>query len=268
MNWGQFQHFYLRIRMLPYKAYCLDLDGTVYRGNNPIPEAIDFVHYLQRNGIEPFFVTNNSSMTQFQIRAKLAGMNLNVEADHIISSAIAAANYIEAHYPERSVFVIGGSGLRDALDSKRITYAEEEADVVVMGIDHDINFQKLATACLSVRAGAAFISTNKDHAFPSEKGFLPGNGAFTKLVEHSTGKEPIFIGKPEPFMLELIQSKYGFLKEEMIMIGDNYQTDILTGIRMGIHTAHVNSGVNRTEDVRIELDQPTYYLESLSEWIK
>ncbi|QFF99824.1 TIGR01457 family HAD-type hydrolase [Psychrobacillus glaciei] len=254
--------------MLPYKAYCLDLDGTVYKGKTPIKEAIEFVHYLQGKGIDPFFVTNNSSMTQKQFQQKLAQMDVHTSEDHIISSSIAAANYIDEHYQGKSVFMIGESGLQEALDMKRIDRTEEMADVVVMGIDHHINYEKLSNACLSVRAGATFLSTNSDHAFPSERGFLPGNGAFTKLVEHSTGVEALYMGKPQPFMLELIQKKYGFHKDEMVMIGDNYKTDILTGIRMGIDTVHVNSGVNRTEDVLQQLEKPTYLLQSLSEWIK
>ncbi|MEK4486859.1 TIGR01457 family HAD-type hydrolase [Psychrobacillus sp. FSL H8-0484] len=252
--------------MLSYKAYCLDLDGTVYRGKTPIKEAVDFVQYLQSKGVEPFFVTNNSSMTQKQLQEKLAKMDVHTDQDHIISSSIAAANYMDEYYHGKSVFMIGESGLQDALDSKQIVITEDIGDVVIMGIDRAINYEKLATACLSVRAGATFISTNSDHAFPNERGLVPGNGAFTKLVEHSTGVEPIFMGKPQPYMLELIQKKYGFQKEEMIMIGDNYQTDILTGIRMGIHTAHVNSGVNRTEEVQLQREQPTYFLQSLLEW--
>lgn len=254
--------------MLSYKAYFLDLDGTVYKGKAPIKEAVNFIHYLQSNGIEPFFVTNNSSMTQKQLQEKIAGMNIHTDTDHIISSAIAAANYIEEHFLEKSVFMIGESGLQDALDAKQVKRTEEIADVVVMGIDRAINYEKLAKACLSIRAGAAFISTNSDHAFPDERGLVPGNGAFTKLVEHSTGVKPIFMGKPEAYMLAFIQKKYGYKKEEMIMIGDNYQTDILTGIHLGIHTAHVNSGVSRTEEVQFQPSPPTYCLESLHEWIK
>ncbi|TQR18382.1 TIGR01457 family HAD-type hydrolase [Psychrobacillus vulpis] len=254
--------------MLHYKAYFLDLDGTVYKGSTPIKEAVEFVNYLQTNGVEPFFVTNNSSKTQKQLQEKLANMGVHTDSEHIITSSIAASNYIDEHFKGKSVFMIGEKGLEDALDSKQIKRTEGIAEVVVMGIDHHINYEKLATACISIREGAAFISTNSDHAFPTERGLVPGNGAFTKLVEHSTGIEPMFMGKPQPYMLEIIQKKYGFDKEDMIMIGDNYQTDILTGIHMGIHTAHVNSGVIRTEDVRNQLEQPTYFLESLSEWIK
>lgn len=254
--------------MSAYKAYCLDLDGTVYKGQTPIQEAVDFVHHLQSKGIEPFFITNNSSMTQKQLQQKLAKMDIQTSEEQIISSSIAAANYIAEFYPAKSVFMIGEEGLSDALASVGIETTSELAEVVVMGIDHQVNYEKLAQACLSVRAGAAFLSTNSDHAFPSERGYLPGNGAFTKLVEHSTGVEPIFTGKPEPFMLELIQKKYGFKKEEMVMIGDNYQTDILTGIHMGIDTAHVNTGVNRTEELQMLLKKPTYFLDTLHDWIK
>ncbi|MGB2872517.1 TIGR01457 family HAD-type hydrolase [Psychrobacillus psychrotolerans] len=254
--------------MLNYKAYFIDLDGTVYRGKTPIPEAVKFIHYLQTNGNQPFFVTNNSSMTQQQLQEKLAIMDIQVDTEHIISSSIAAANYINEFMPGKEVFMIGELGLEDALKSRDISITTGMADVVVLGIDRHINYEKLATACLSVRAGATFLSTNSDHAFPSEIGFLPGNGAFTKLVEHSTGVEPIYMGKPQPFMLEFIQKKYGFSKEEMVMIGDNYQTDILTGINMGIDTVHVNSGVDSTAEVKLQAEQPTYFLESLSEWTK
>ncbi|WP_313892896.1 TIGR01457 family HAD-type hydrolase [Psychrobacillus sp.] len=252
--------------MLSYKAYCIDLDGTIYRGKEPIKEAVEFVHYLQHNGIEPFFVTNNASMTQQQLQLKLAKMDIHIEANRIMTSAIAAAHFIDDHHKGKTVFMVGADGLKEALHAKEIVCTEAAAEVVVMGIDLQINYEKLATACLSIRAGAVFLSTNSDHAFPTERGFLPGNGAFTKLVEHSTGVEAMFMGKPKPYMLELIQQEHGYAKDEMIMIGDNYQTDILTGIHYGIHTAHINSGVTTTDDVRKQLELPTYLLESLSEW--
>lgn len=254
--------------MLNYKAYFIDLDGTVYRGKTPIPEAVKFIHFLQSNGTQPFFVTNNSSMTQKQLQEKLAIMDIHADTAHIISSSIAAANYINEYIPDKEVFMIGELGLEDALKSKDISITTGMADVVVLGIDRAINYEKLATACLSIRAGAAFLSTNSDHAFPSEKGFLPGNGAFSKLVEHSTGVEPVYMGKPQAYMLEFIQKQYGFNKDEMVMIGDNYQTDILTGIHMGIDTVHVNSGINSTAEVKLQAEQPTFFLETLSEWTK
>ena len=252
--------------MKNYKAYCLDLDGTVYRGTEVVPEAAEFVSKLQSKGIEPFFVTNNASMTQAQLNAKLAKFSIQTDNQQIISSAIAAAKYISRWYPNKSVYMIGSDGLNEALKQEGIVQVEENADVVVMGIDPSITYEKLAVACLEVRKGAVFLSTNRDLAFPSERGLLPGNGAFTTLVAASTGTEPVYIGKPEGHMLDAILYEHSFKKEEMVMIGDNYDTDILAGIHFGIDTAHVNTGVTPMEAVLEKETQPTHLFENLGFW--
>lgn len=250
--------------MNSYKAYCLDLDGTVYRGTEVIPEAAQFIKKLQARGIEPFYVTNNASMTQGQLKEKLKNFGIKAQEERIISSAVAAAAYIKRWYPNKKVYMIGSDGVHQALAQEGIQRVHEDADIVLMGMDRNINYEKLATACLEIRKGAVFLSTNKDLAFPSERGFLPGNGAFTKLVSASTNINPIFIGKPEKHMLEAIMHNFGFQKEEMVMIGDNYGTDIMAGFSIGIDTIHVNTGVTRMEEVLEKEVQPTHIVENLS----
>lgn len=252
--------------MKDYKVYCLDLDGTVFRGSELISETADFIHRLQKQGIEPYYVTNNASMTQQQFAVKLEAFGIVSPAEHIMTSSIAAAKYIKRWYPGKKVFMIGTDGVEEALKSEAIERVDENADIVLMGIDRNINFEKLATACLEVRKGAVFLSTNRDLAFPSEKGFMPGNGAFTQVVSSSTGVEPVFIGKPEMHMLEAIQYEIGCDKEGMVMIGDNYDTDIQAGIRFGVDTIHVNTGVTPMEDAVKKDIPPTYAIENLSYW--
>ncbi len=251
--------------MKTYKGYCIDLDGTVYRGKEPILETVQFVHHLQQHDIEPFFVTNNASQTADQVKAKLEGFGIEAKRSHIMTSAMAAAKYIVLHYPGVSVSMIGESGLREALVENGVKIIESSQDVFVMGIDRNITYEKLAQACLDIRKGAVFISTNSDRAFPTERGLLPGNGAFTTLVQTSTGVDPIFIGKPGGQMLEIIQREHQFAKEDMVMIGDNYDTDILAGIGFGIDTIHVNSGVTSTKDVLSKPFPPTITLDNLLE---
>jgi 4-nitrophenyl phosphatase len=253
--------------MKTYKAYCIDLDGTVYRGKEPILETVQFVHHLQQQGIEPFFVTNNASQTPDQVQSKLNALGINAKRSHIMTSAMAAAKYIAMNYPNVSVSMIGEKGLREALQENGVKIVESSQDVFVMGIDRNINFEKLAQACLDIRKGAVFISTNSDRAFPNERGFMPGNGAFTALVQTSTGVDPIFIGKPQGLMLEIIQLEHQLAKEDMVMIGDNYDTDILAGISFGIDTIHVNTGVTSTEEVLTKSSLPTVTLENLLECI-
>lgn len=249
-----------------YRAYCLDLDGTIYRGSEVVEEAAEFVERLQQQEIEPFYITNNASMTQQQLKDKLAGFGIIAKKEQIMSSAIAAAKYIKRWYPGKTVYMIGSDGLDQALRQEGLGHVEKEADIVLIGLDRSLTYDKLATACLEVRKGAVFLSTNKDLAFPSEKGFLPGNGAITRLVSASTGIEPVFIGKPEVHMLEAIQHESGFEKSEMVMIGDNYDTDIQAGIRFGIDTIHVNTGVTSTEIVGEKELLPTHMIENLGHW--
>ncbi len=149
-----------------------------------------------------------------------------------------------------------------------MTEEEELAscDYVVTGLDRQITYDKLAKAALAVRAGATFISTNGDKALPTEKGLLPGNGSLTAVISTSTQVAPRFIGKPEPLMIELILEQKGLSKEEALMIGDNYDTDILAGVNAGIDTALVFTGFTSKEDIAKCEHQPTYQWNHLLEW--
>lgn len=252
--------------MKHYRAYCFDLDGTVYRGKEVIPTAIQFIHQLEDKQLDYFFVTNNSSKTPSQIKQTLQQFGLNVSEKQIYSSSLVTAKYVKMHFGQAKVFVIGQDGIRYALQQEGIDIVEENPDVVVMGIDRKIDYEKLTKACIAVQNGATLIGTNEDIKFPTEKGFHPGNGSFVKLVSQVSNVEPMFMGKPSPVMLEMIQQEYGYNKNEMLMIGDNYDTDILCGIRFGRDTVHVNTGVVNTEKVKEKEVQPTYCINDLSEF--
>ncbi|MDW0110966.1 TIGR01457 family HAD-type hydrolase [Sporosarcina aquimarina] len=253
--------------MKHYKTICFDLDGTVYKGQEAIPESVAFIHTIQRLGIEPYFITNNSSRSISEQHQKLARLGITTTEQHIMTSAIAGAKYCAQHFKGKTVQMIGETGLREALLAEGHTLVESDGEVVIMGIDHEITYDKLASACLAIRNGAQFLSTNGDLALPNELGLVPGNGAFTELVKASTGVTPTILGKPGSFMLEIIQQRSGASKEEMIMIGDNYDTDILSGIRYGIDTVHLQGGVTSLEEVAAKPEAPTYMFKTLAEWI-
>lgn len=254
--------------MKQYRAYCFDLDGTVYRGKDGIESAVRFIHKLQQQNIDYFLVTNNASKTPMQLQEALLNIGLEVPTKRIYTSALTTAKYVSQNYRDAKIHMIGSDGLRFALDAEgiEIAHEDEQPDVIVMGIDCTINYAKLAKASIAVQNGAKLIGTNEDIKFPSEFGLLPGNGSFVRLVANVASAEPIFIGKPSPVMLEVIQDEYGFTKEEMVMIGDNYDTDILCGIRFGCDTIHVNTGVVSTEAVLQKDLKPTYCVEDLSEF--
>lgn len=253
--------------MEPIKGYLFDLDGTMYAGTEPIQAAVDFVNELEATGVPYLFVTNNASMTQQQIADKLISMGANVKAENVLTSAMATAFYIEKMSPGATVYMIGEDGLRLALESRGFHVTDEpKADYVVIGLDRHITYEKLARGAIAIRSGARFISTNGDIAIPTERGFLPGNGSLTSVLTVTTEKEPFFIGKPEPVMIDIALDMIGLTKEDVVMVGDNYHTDILFGINGGIRTLHVNSGVHGPAFVQEQEKLPTYMVESLDEW--
>lgn len=248
--------------------YLFDLDGTVYRGSTGIESAVTFIHGLQAAGNEPFYLTNNSSMTREQLQAKLLSIGIEAPLSHIYSSALATVKFVEANYGSASMRVVGADGIRGAFRDAGFAVVESgQADVLVMGIDRHTTYDKLADLSIVVQRGAVLIGTNEDVRFPSEDGFLPGNGSFVNLVANVSRVEPIFIGKPSPVMLDLIAADHGLSKDEMVMVGDNYDTDIMCGIRFGCRTIHVNTGVTPRAEVLTRAEQPTICVDSLAEFV-
>ncbi|RFU70106.1 TIGR01457 family HAD-type hydrolase [Peribacillus saganii] len=252
--------------MKQYKGYLIDLDGTIYKGTEKIEEAGDFVKELGERGIPYLFVTNNSSRTPAQVAEKLRGFDIAAEESHVFTTSQATANFIAERKSDASVYVIGEEGIRTALEEKGFTFEEENPDFVVMGIDRSINYEKLTKACLAVRNGAVFISTNGDIALPTERGLVPGNGSLTSVVAVSTQVQPIFIGKPEAVIMEQALKVLGTRKEDTLMVGDYFDTDILAGIRAGMDTLLVHTGVTTKEHLKNYKEQPTYTLDSLDQW--
>jgi 4-nitrophenyl phosphatase len=254
------------INMKKYKGYLIDLDGTMYKGSEKIEAAGDFVKKLKAKGIPYLFVTNNSSRTPAQVAQKLRDFDIPAEEALVFTTSQATANYIHSQKQDASVFVIGEEGLRIAMEEKKFLFAAEDAEYVVIGIDREISYEKLAVACLAVRNGATFISTNGDIAIPTERGLVPGNGSLTSVISVSTQTKPTFIGKPESIIMEQALKVLGTSKEETLMVGDYYDTDILAGMNAGLDTLLVHTGVTTKELLAGYDKKPTYAIDSLDQW--
>ncbi|WP_147804293.1 TIGR01457 family HAD-type hydrolase [Alkalicoccus halolimnae] len=252
--------------MKQYKGYLLDLDGTMYRGKEVIDAGVRLVERLRQKNIPYVFVTNNSSRRPDQVAEKLQGMGIPAAEKNVMTTSMATARYIKQTYGKVPVYVVGEEGIRDAVEAEGLIISDDKADVVVMGIDRGITYEKLAEACLFVREGAVFLSTNGDKAIPTERGMLPGNGSLTSVVQVSTGVDPLFIGKPEAVIMNQAMEVLGTEKAETLMIGDNYDTDILAGIRAGIDTLMVFTGVSTKEETAVKKEQPVWTVDSLDEW--
>lgn len=252
---------------MAYNGYLIDLDGTMYLGNARIETAVHFVQELHRSNIPYLFVTNNSAKTPEQIAEKLNNMDIPATPRHVFTTSMAAAKYISTIKENARCFMIGGEGLREALEQEDIILTDTDADFVMVGKDEDISYEKYAKASLAVRNGASFLSTNADASVPTERGLLPGNGALTSVVTVATGVEPTFIGKPEHIIMEEALKALGTAKSETLMVGDNYHTDIQAGIRAGLDTLMVFTGITQLDDLASLDEKPTYHVNNLEEWL-
>lgn len=250
-----------------YDGFLLDLDGTVYRGKERIPEAVEFVKELKKRGLHYLFVTNNSTRTKETVADQLSSFGIPCTPADVLTTSMATARYIRAQKQDASVYYIGESGLKQAMEMENLRYEENHPDYVAFGMDRQITYEKYAKACLAVRRGAKFVSTNPDAALPTEYGLYPGNGSLTSVISVSTGVQPVFIGKPEPIIIEQALEKLGTAKDRTLMIGDNYDTDILAGIHADMDTLIVLTGVTTEQVLKTKAVQPTYALRSLSGWV-
>lgn len=252
---------------MKYKGYLIDLDGTIYRGKEPIPAGRRFVEKLQQRQIPFLFLTNNTTKSPKTVAGRLENeFDIHVAAETVYTATLATIDFMKADDQGKKVFIIGEPGLIEPILAAGFTWDEEQPDYVVVGLDNDVTYEKFVTATLAIQKGATFIGTNPDKNIPTERGLLPGAGAVIAMVEAATQKEPIFIGKPEAIIMDKAIEILQLQKDEVLMVGDNYMTDISAGINNDIDTLLVLSGFTQKEEVPDLPVAPTYVVDSLDEW--
>lgn len=237
----------MNLMQYTWKAYLIDLDGTLYHGSRMIPQADRLIHEMKLLGIPYLFVTNNSSRTPGEVAAHLQNMGIPAQEDEVCTSAVAAAEYIAEQEPGCKVAMIGEAGLYEALRSAGLSIVEEQPDVVVQGIDRSFTYETLTRASRWILGGARYVLTNPDLLLPSQDGLLPGAGTISAAIRAASGLEPIVIGKPSGILMKHAIDRLGLKHEEVAVIGDNMLTDITAGVNAGCGTILTLTGVT-TED--------------------
>ncbi len=248
------------------RGVLLDMDGVVYVGDTPLPGVQELLDYLDATGRGWLFVTNNASKRPDQFVEKLAGMGIRARPERILTSAMATARWLAAHYPDRGpVFMVGMEGLRWALEEAGFTLVEDpfQARFVVCGIDFQVCYPRLADATLAIRNGALFVGTNGDRSFPTERGLVPGTGSLLALLQAASDVTPTVIGKPNPGMFEEAMRILGTDVETTLMVGDRYETDILGAARLGMPTVAVLTGIHDRATFEQADPPPTWILPDL-----
>jgi HAD superfamily hydrolase (TIGR01457 family) len=232
-----------------FDCFLLDLDGTLYRGDDPIPGAEKAVADLQAANKRVVFMTNNSGRTPEDILTKLAGFGIAASSEDVVTSAMATARLLEKRGVE-SAFVVGGTGLRKALVDAGIDVLDDgakKADVVVVGWDRTADYLKLKNAGLLIQRGSALIATNADNAFPAPDGLWPGAGALLSVITTTTGAEAEIVGKPHAPLFEEARRAGG--GGTPLVVGDRLDTDIKGAADLGWDSLLVFTGIAQPSDL-------------------
>ena len=247
------------------KNYLIDMDGVLVKGKMLIPGADTFIERLTATNTKFLILTNNPLYTQRDLEHRLKASGLNVPAESIFTSAIATARFLQSQRPNGTAFVIGETGLTQALHEVGYVQTDTHPDYVVLGEVNSYNFEMITRAIRLINDGAMFIATNPDNTGPLESGVVPATGAMAALIEKATGKAPFFVGKPNPLMMRSAMRYLGVHSENTVMVGDRMDTDIIAGVMAGLETILVLSGVTTLKDVEKFPYRPEKILNSVAD---
>ena len=231
------------------KAFICDMDGVIYHGNKLLPGVAEFVDWLKAEKKEFLFLTNSSERAPRELQEKLNRLGLEVDQKHFYTSALATAAFVASQSPGCTAYVIGETGLINALYNAGITMNDVDPDYVIVGESRNYTYENILRAVKFVQNGAKLIGTNPDLTGPTEQGIVPATGALISPIEQATGNTAYFVGKPNPLMMRTALKKLGFQREDTVIIGDRMDTDIVAGVESEIATVLVLSGVTSREEV-------------------
>ncbi|MDR2932487.1 MAG: HAD-IIA family hydrolase [Oscillospiraceae bacterium] len=249
------------------KCFALDMDGTFYLGNRLLDGSMDFLRRVCETGRKYVFLTNNSSKSMGEYIEKLAGMGLDITKKELVSSGQATIEYLQAHHPGKSVYLLGNPTLAAEFSDAGIQLQTDDPDMLVTAFDTTLNYEKLCKVCDLVRAGIPYIATHPDFNCPTETGFVPDIGAVHAFVNASVGRMPDkVIGKPYREIIDCALRQTGCTADQTAMVGDRLYTDIaVTANVPGLTGILVLSGETKPADLAGAEVQPHMIFDSLKD---
>ncbi len=232
------------------KYFIIDMDGTFYLGNRIIDGAPSFIEKLWDTGRDFRFFTNNSSNNVAVCCEKLAKMGFPVSEDRIIISSHVTIDYLKKNYPGKKVYLLGNERLTADFIAGGILLTETDPDLIVLGFDTTLTYEKIRKAANRLAAGVPYIATHPDFNCPMADGFMPDTGSMIEMFAASTGRRPLVMGKPMTQTVDYITALLGCERDEIAFVGDRLETDIAIGMNHNIPTALVLSGVTSIESYR------------------
>ena len=253
--------------VLNKKLWLFDMDGTIYKDNFLFPGVIQLLDYIKNNGGEYVFVTNNSSKSVEDYIKKVNCLGIKASRTNFFTSSEATIILLKEKYPGAKVYCQGTRSLIDELKNNGIDTTEEiedDVDLILVGFDTELTSQKLRNTCEILNRDLPYYATNPDLVCPTYFGFIPDCGSICQILFNATGKKPIYVGKPEATMVDVVRKKFGNSKSETIVIGDRLYTDIAAGLNAGVCSVCVLSGEATINEINKSLFKPDFVFDSVA----
>lgn len=250
------------------ELFLLDMDGTIYLDDELFDGSLDFINKIRKENKKYIFLTNNSSKSRLDYVAKLKRIGIPAEEENVFTSGMAMGLYLNKYYPGKSVYLVGTNALKDELLTYNINLVETKSDIVVVGFDRELTYEKLEKACEYIDSGSIFLATNTDYVCPiKNKRYIPDCGSICNMITNATKVKPTFIGKPSPYMIDLLANLYNIRKEKILMIGDRVYTDIASAYNAKCVSACVLSGESDMKTINESDIKPDYIFDSIKDMI-
>ena len=244
-------------------GFICDMDGVLYHGDKLLPGVPEFVQWLKTENKRFLFLTNSSERSPRELSHKMLRLGLEIPEEHFYTSALATAAFLHSQRPGGSAFVIGATGLTNALYDAGFTMNEHNPDYVVVGESKDYTYDRICHAVKLVLKGARLIGTNPDVTGPVEGGLVPATGSLMAPIELATGCKAYYVGKPNPLIMRHALKQIGCRREESVIVGDRMDTDIVAGIESGIETILMLTGVSTEADLVRFAYRPHYICKTM-----
>lgn len=247
-----------------YRGFAVDLDGVMWRGDEPVVGAAAAIDQMRMHGAKVVFLTNNGGSAPEEFARRLTHAGVPANAADVITSVTVAREWIEAAGLERPrIVVLGAPALVEQVEMFGSVVALDDGtpDIVLLGRDTGFQFESLDRASRAIRDGAVFLALNLDATMPIEGGLAPGTGALAAALTVASGREPIVMGKPQVAMMRCAHRTLG--TGDVLMIGDRLDSDVAGAIEIGWDAALVLTGVTHGDAELVPA--PTYLLNSISD---
>lgn len=250
------------------KLWLFDMDGTIYNEDCIFDGALDLLQWIKQSGGRYIFITNNSSKSVEDYVKKVSGMGIHADIENFFTSTQATVLYLKKNYSGKKVYVQATQSCISELLKSGIDVTEEvdmNAEVVLVGFDRELTTHKLDKTCEMLGYDTAFLATNPDLVCPVAFGFVPDCGSICQMIENATNRKPVYIGKPEPTMVNIVREKFGYSSDETVVVGDRLYTDIATGINAGVTAVCVLTGEATVDAIQCDSVKPSLTFSSVKD---